>query len=87
MNRKLNHAMLALSTTATVFTLLLLVGSPLPASTQVASLPLPTGVAPLVEAVDGAAVDPVARRHIRHSRALIALPYFSFAQGLRRSRS
>ena len=27
------------------------------------------------------------RRHLRHSRALLALPYFSFAQGLRRNRS
>jgi hypothetical protein len=27
------------------------------------------------------------RRHLRHSRALLALPYFSFALGLRRNRS
>ena len=33
------------------------------------------------------AAETTQRRHLRHSRALLALPYFSFAQGLRRNRS
>lgn len=85
MNRKFQHAMLALSTTAAVFTLLLLVGSPVPVSHEVAALP--AIAAPFAAAADQMPDDLVARRHMRHSRALIALPYFSFAQGLRRSRS
>ena len=34
--------------------------------------------------VDGDAARRNQRRHVRRSRAALALPYFSFAQGLRR---
>ena len=87
MNRKLHRAMLALSTTAAVFTLLLLAGSPLPASRQATALSSPAVAAPFVDAAEPVSDDVVTRRHLRHSRALLALPYFSFAQGLRRNRS
>jgi len=88
MNRKLHHSMLALTSTAAVFTLLLLAGAP-------AGVPPADrgGLSAEDALIDGATfiVDPAAdasqRRHLRHSRAVLALPYFSFAQGLRRNRS
>ena len=96
MNRKLQHTMMALSATATVFTMLLLAGGP-PASVgpsqPAALMVLSTGVADDGDAasVDGAAgdtdadsVDSGRRSHLRRTRAALALPYFSFAQGLRR---
>jgi len=97
MNRKLQHTVMALSATATVFTMLLLAGGPpMPAapSPQPAALAmLSTGMADSGDAaaVDGAAGDTEAdsagsrqRSHLRRTRAALALPYFSFAQGLRR---
>ena len=93
MNRKFHHTLMALSATATVFTVLLFAGTPVqhPTRAMVGPGPLPSLVADAsvvaagtVELVrDGAGE----RRHLRHSRALLALPYFSFAQGLRRNRS
>jgi len=90
MNRKLQHSMLALSTTAAVFTVLLVAGGPAPAPRPVAATSLSAGDEVILDAAsvltDGAA-ETSQRRHLRHSRALLALPYFSFAQGLRRNRS
>ena len=96
MNRKLQHTMTALSATATVFTMLLLAGGPplpvVPAQ-PAALLMLSAGVADSDEAatVDGTTDDAAAdsadagrRSHLRRTRAALALPYFSFAQGLRR---
>ncbi len=106
MNRKLHHTVMALSATATVFTLMLIAAgparSPVPVSTVIMSgMAQPAVLEPTVLMVaadtQGASLDaqsvesPVAsalqRRHLRHSRAILALPYFSFAQGLRRNRS
>jgi hypothetical protein len=95
MNRKLQHTMTALSATATVFTMLLLAGGPAPPAAPpqpAALLMLSTGVADsgAAASVDGAAGDTHAdsadsgRSHLRRTRAALALPYFSFAQGLRR---
>lgn len=90
MNRKLHHSLMALSATAAVLGVLLLAAGPLQPSTQPAmsielaslgSLPVPAASA-LEDAVLASQ-----RRHLRHSRALLAMPYFSFAQGLRRNRS
>jgi len=90
MNRKLQHSMLALSTTAAVFTMLLVAGGPAPAPRPMAAASLSVGDDAILDATsvlaDGAA-ETSQRRHLRHSRALLALPYFSFAQGLRRNRS
>lgn len=96
MNRKLQHTMTALSATATVFTVLLLAGGPpLPVAPAqpAALLMLSTGVAAgeQAAAVDGSAGDAADESadsgrssHLRRTRAALALPYFSFAQGLRR---
>ena len=85
MNRKLQRSTLALSATTALLALLLLAGGPVspPAST-----------APLVKLdssrdladndADADANRRNQRRHVRRSRAALALPYFSFAQGLRR---
>jgi len=90
MNRKLQHSMLALSSTAVVFTMLLLAGAPAHAPQPMAATSLSTGDAAILDAAsaltDGT-VETSQHRHLRHSRALLALPYFSFAQGLRRNRS
>ena len=95
MNRKLQHTLKALSATAAVFTVLLVAGGP-------ATPPSPMGLASNVSvqltgdggtldgAIDASEATPSSasqRRHRRHSRELLALPYFSFAQGLRRTRS
>jgi hypothetical protein len=92
MNRKLRHTSVALSATATAFVLLLLAASPSgrPVQLAVATPALATATIDASEAADEAAPvrDVVShRRHLRQSRALLALPYFSFAQGLRRNRS
>ncbi len=96
MNRKLQHTMTALSATATVFTMLLLAGGPpLPVAPAqpAALLMLSTGVAvgdqatPADANADDAAADSAdssRSSHLRRTRAALALPYFSFAQGLRR---
>jgi hypothetical protein len=85
MQRKLLRSMTALSATATVFTLLLLAAGPVQAPTTPPGVALATA-APALDA----AADPVAvrqRHHLHRTRSLLALPYFSFAQGLRRGRS
>ena len=96
MNRKLQHSMLALSTTAAVLTVLLLAGEPAPnphplVSAAQVSAPLSSSDDALIDAASvltgGTAEAASQRRHLKHSRALLALPYFSFAQGLRRNRS
>ena len=86
MNRKLQRTVTALSATATVLTMMLLAGGPARIAEPGAALVLAT----TVEAASVAAAEvPSAgqRRHLRRSRAALALPYFSFAQGLRRSGS
>lgn len=95
MNRKLHHTVMALSATATVFTALLLAGGPVPPSAQpVSGLMMSAAAADSSESAIGSAtgadaprVSASQRRHLRRSRAALALPYFSFAQGLRRNRS
>lgn len=90
MNRKLQRTTTALSATAVVFTGLLLAGGPVrPSSPSALVLTADTAA----DTLDSALTTPVPevsareRRHLRHSRALLAFPYFSFAQGLRRNRS
>ncbi|MFL6591520.1 MAG: hypothetical protein ACJ8GK_02275 [Luteimonas sp.] len=95
MNRKLQHTFKALSASAAVFTVLLLAGSPAAPMMPVATTQLSGESAALLEtpiesgidASEAPATSASQRRHLRHSRAVLALPYFSFAQGLRRSRS
>ena len=95
MNRKFQHTFKALSASAAVFTVLLLAGSPAAPLMPVATTQLSGDSAALLETtidpgVDASEATPASasqRRHLRHSRAVLALPYFSFAQGLRRSRS
>lgn len=93
MTRKLQHTVTALSATATVFTLLLLAGTP-QQPPSAASLALtaeaasPAEATALETATDAPRPDAAeatdAGRHLRRTRAALALPYFSFAQGLRR---
>ena len=81
MNRKLQRSTLALSATSMVLTALLLAGGPTippPPANALASV----GQADI--GVDGDVARLNQRRHVRRSRAALALPYFSFAQGLRR---
>jgi hypothetical protein len=90
MNRKLQHTAKALSASAAVFTLLLLAGGPVhvpsvAASTSLASQDSSVNLAEPSAAAESSPASQ--RRRQRHSRALLALPYFSFAQGLRRTRS
>ena len=69
MNRKLQHTIQALAASAAVFSLMLIAGGP----------------APVPAAAPQAGVESAGtgnRRH-RRSHATTALPYFSFAQGLR----
>lgn len=94
MQRKLFRSMTALSVTASVFALLLLAASPARAP---ALAPVPGDLA--LASVEAAAADPAfeavadpvptarQRHHLRRARSLLALPYFSFAQGLRHGRS
>jgi hypothetical protein len=94
MQRKLFRSMTALSATATLFSLLLLAAGPASAPTPAplaADVVLASADAAAVPALEAAA-DPVSaasrqRHHLHRARALLALPYFSFAQGLRRGRS
>ena len=99
MNRKLQHTLKALSATAAVFTALLLAGGPATPAMPLPAAPLSGDNAALLDTAVDASVDGASDasetspsnasrlRHMRHSRALLALPYFSFAQGLRRNRS
>ena len=88
MNRKLQHSMLALSTTAVVFTMLLVAGGPAPASRPMNTLSVgDEAILDTASVLADNAAETTQRRHLRHSRELLALPYFSFAQGLRRTRS
>ena len=99
MQRKLFRSMTALSATATVFALLLLAagpaGAPIPASLSggiaVAGVDAAGADPAAVESALDAAVDPVSaarqRHHLRRARSQLAMPYFSFAQGLRHDRS
>ena len=87
MTRKLLRTMTALSATATVFTVLLLAARPV---VPVTPAPLAADAAAVIDAgidADTAAEATSSQRHLHRARALLALPYFSFAQGLRRSRS
>lgn len=88
MNRKLQRSTLALSATSVVFAALLVLGGPAPAPAPASDLTLAQldaaePVAPNAQPDDGVGLAQH-RRHLRRSRAALALPYFSFAQGLRR---
>ena len=78
MNRKLQHTMQALTATAAVFSLMLIAGGPAPATAPAA---LPPTAALLVMSAEAAGT--ATPRQPKRSRATLALPYFSFAQGLR----
>lgn len=90
MNRKLQHSVTALSATAAVFGLLLFAGGPPQPTTPLASDMILVSVddpgLPAGDTIGNADAEDGAgnRRHQRRARAALALPYFSFAQGLRR---
>lgn len=95
MTRKLQHTFQALMASAAVFSLMLIAGGPAPAPAA-SPVVVPTAIlvaaSEATEAVEATpAVDAEAtsdgrarqvRRH-RRGHATAALPYFSFAQGLR----
>ena len=93
MQRKLFRSMTALSATASVFAILLLAAGPARAPTTVPTagdIALASTDAAAAEPAFEAAADPVSaarQRHLHRTRSLLALPYFSFAQGLRHGRS
>ncbi len=90
MKRKLQQTAKALSASAAVFMLLLLAGGPVQAPPGAGSSLSSAEAGDLLETSiidETPAANASQRRHRRHSRALLALPYFSFAQGLRRNRS
>jgi hypothetical protein len=88
MNRKLQHTLQALTATAAVFTVLLLAGGPTTPTVPVVTMQLSgDSGAGVIDASEATQPGASQRRHRRHSRELLALPYFSFAQGLRRTRS
>jgi hypothetical protein len=89
MNRKLQHFLTSLSATAAVFGLLLLAGGPPQPTAPLAPDMILVSVADTGLPADGIGNADVEdgtsnRRHQRRARAALALPYFSFAQGLRR---
>ena len=89
MNRKLQRSTLALSATTALLAMLLLAGGPvsppLPSAQDLVRLDSARNLADNGDAtVDNDASRRNQRRHVRRSRAALALPYFSFAQGLRR---
>jgi len=90
MTRKLQHSLQALMAAAAVFTVLLLAGGPTTPTVRAVTMQLSSTSGVGDGAIDASEVPQpgaIKRRHLRHSRELLALPYFSFAQGLRRTRS
>ena len=87
MNRKLQHSVTALSATAAVFGLLLFAGGPPPMAVPMpgvdAYLAAESIEASASETADAEADSNVRIRHQRRARTGLALPYFSFAHGLR----
>lgn len=89
MNRKLQRSATALSATAAVFGLLLFAAGGPPQATTTAPMTVAAADSIDMPADDGD-IDTTASpakstgTHRRRSRAALALPYFSFAQGLRR---
>jgi hypothetical protein len=91
MNRKLQRSTFALSATTALLAMLLLAGGPVsPPPSAAQELVRLDSARDLADNGGGAPADSDAasrrnqRRHVRRSRAALALPYFSFAQGLRR---
>jgi hypothetical protein len=87
MNRKLQRSTLALSATTALLAMLLLAGGPVmppPSTAPLVTLDSTRNLADGGGDVDADAARRNQRRHVRRSRAVLALPYFSFAQGLRR---
>lgn len=102
LGRKLQHTLLALTASSAVFAVLLLAGTPalptsepVPASVYVLSADdMTADVGEAIEVdvaspgIDTAAPATTRRnRSLNRTRALLALPYFSFAQGLRHTGS
>ena len=90
MTRKLLRTMTALSATATVFTVLLLAARPVAPTAMAPAMLTASDAIPALDAgadADAEATPTVRQRHLHRARVLRALPYDSFAQGLRRSRS
>jgi hypothetical protein len=95
MTRKIQHTLQALTATVAVFGLMLIAGgpasvpAPAPVAVPAALLVVSAEAATAVDAIDEPAVEAEASaargnagRH-RRGHATTALPYFSFAQGLR----
>ena len=95
MQRKLFRSMTALTASVAVFALLLLAAGPATAPTlqpDARDIAVASADADAAQAAFEAAADPVSaatrqRHHLRRARSQLALPYFSFAQGLRHGRS
>lgn len=98
MNRKLQHTLIALAASVALFAVLLLAGAPtLEKAPEPAHMTQVSTDLGEVDAIDAAAMDAsdissnpgaaATHRQSRRARALLALPYFSFAQGLRHNRS
>jgi len=94
MNRKLQHTLQALAASAAVFSLMLIAGgpAPMPAAAPVAvpaallavSAEAAGAAAGALDGAPGPKAEAAAGQHRpRRSHATVALPYFSFAQGLR----
>ena len=94
MNRKLQHTIQALAATAAVFSLMLIAGGPAPmpapapmagpAAILVVSAEAATSVEALQAGQEEADAAPARQGNRRQRRShATALPYFSFAQGLR----
>ena len=87
MQRKLLRSMTALTATAAVFTVLLLAAGPVQAPNPLPPIARASVDATAAPVLDADAVAVRQRHHLQRARSLLALPYFSFAQGLRRGRS
>jgi len=88
MNRKLQHTVQALATTAAVFGLLLLAGGPPSPDLSEADVLTATAEADAIEAPEAATAtgraaeaSPAAGAVRRSHRAALAMPYFSFGNG------